>query len=374
MEKQAKWDFSETNLANFGSNIEKEAHYQAGAQEQAWADPATKVGIEAGLWVWRIEKFTVKAWPKNKYGEFYSGDSYIVLHSYKKNKDSEALAHDIHFWLGLDSSQDEIGTAAYKTVELDDFLGTSPVQYREVQDNESTLFITYFPHFRVEEGGISSGFNHHSPKEYRHRLLKIKLIKRTVVVREVPKDYTSLNSGDVFVLDTGVILYQLNGKNSHGVEKVKAAEFVQAVESERSGLAKTIVIDEGDREMPKFWEALGSSGPIKPASEDKDSDIANIPKKLFRVSDSSGSLTFTEESGPISLSRFDTNDVFVFDAIHTVFIWIGLKSTVKEKKYSLQYAQEYIKKFNRPAHTPITRIMEGGENEFFLKSFEEKTI
>ncbi|CAG8570945.1 4001_t:CDS:10 [Diversispora eburnea] len=323
MQKQAKWDFSETNLANFGSNIEKEAHYQAGAQEQAWADPTTKVGIEAGLWVWRIEKFTVKAWPKNKYGEFYSGDSYIVLHSYKKNKDTEALAHDIHFWLGLDSSQDEIGTAAYKTV----------------QDNESTLFITYFPHFRVEEGGISSGFNHHSPKEYRHRLLKIKLIKRTVVIREVPKDYTSLNSGDVFVLDTGVILYQLNGKKSHGVEKVKAAEFVQAVER--------------DKEMPKFWEALGSSGPIKPASEDKDSDIANIPKKLFRVSDSSGSLTFTEES---------------------VFIWIGLKSTVKEKKYSLQYAQEYIKKFNRPEHTPITRVMEGGENDVFLKSFEEKTI
>lgn len=67
--------------------------------------------------------------------------------------------------------------------------------------------------------------------------------------------------------------------------------------------------------MPKFWEALGSSGPIKPASEDK--DVANIPKRLFRVSDASGSLTFTEESGPISFSRLDTNDVFVFDAIHT---------------------------------------------------------
>lgn len=27
--------------------------------------------------VWRIEKFQVKDWPKEKYGEFFRGDSYI---------------------------------------------------------------------------------------------------------------------------------------------------------------------------------------------------------------------------------------------------------------------------------------------------------
>jgi hypothetical protein len=40
-------DIAATNLANFGTQLEKDAHAEAGAQEQAWADPSTKVGQQA---------------------------------------------------------------------------------------------------------------------------------------------------------------------------------------------------------------------------------------------------------------------------------------------------------------------------------------
>jgi Gelsolin repeat len=65
-------------------------------------------------------------------------------HLYTTCITSGALNRAIHFWLGSDSSQDEQGIAAYKTVELDDSLGGSPVQYREVEGSESQLFLSYF--------------------------------------------------------------------------------------------------------------------------------------------------------------------------------------------------------------------------------------
>ena len=46
----------------------------------------------------------------------------------RKNK----FEYDVFFWLGAETTQDEAGTAAYKTVELDDYLNDEPIQYREV--------------------------------------------------------------------------------------------------------------------------------------------------------------------------------------------------------------------------------------------------
>ncbi|RUS90548.1 hypothetical protein EGW08_001725 [Elysia chlorotica] len=95
----------------------------------------------AGFYVWRIENMQVVPIAKEFYGEFFRGDSYIVL----SIKDVRGLDSHVHFWLGNDTSQDEAGVAAYKSVELDDLLGGSPVEHREVEGHESRRFLGYFP-------------------------------------------------------------------------------------------------------------------------------------------------------------------------------------------------------------------------------------
>ena len=101
------------------------------------------------------------------------------------------------------------GVAAYKSVELDDSLGGGPVQYREVQGSESDLFLTYFKKtggIEYMDGGIDSGFHHVERDVYETRLLHLKG-KRTVRVKSVPVSNASLNTGDVFILDTGLKIF-----------------------------------------------------------------------------------------------------------------------------------------------------------------------
>jgi len=343
---------------------------RAAQGEEAWKGAGQKEGIQ----IWRIEQFKVVPVPHAQYGTFYSGDSYIVLYTYKKNPDSPALAWDAHFWLGTYTTQDEAGTAAYKTVELDDFLGGAPVQYREVQGFESARFMSHFPKgLRLLEGGAQTGFKHVEAAQYRTRLLHIKG-KKHVRVSEVPNHVSSLNSGDVFILDAGKVIIQWNGSKAGVMEKAKGAEISQAIEGEREGKASNRVVDEG-HEDEEFWKLIGGKGPIKSAeaggSDVEEGKKADEEKKLFRLSDATGSFAFTEVGkGPkVKRSLLDTNDVFILDAGIEVYVWVGRKASVGEKKKALTFAQEYVTKHGKPAHTTVIRILEGGENEVWETYF-----
>lgn len=59
--------------------------------------------------------------------------------------DLRDLACHLTFTLGQQSSRDEQGACAVLAVHLNTLLGERPVQHREVQGNESDLFMSYFP-------------------------------------------------------------------------------------------------------------------------------------------------------------------------------------------------------------------------------------
>ena len=327
-----------------------------------------------GLEIWRVENrrtkddkpdFGVKRWPKEDYGSFYTGDSYIVLNTYK-DKETEKLNWDVHFWLGKDSSQDEIGVAAYKSVELDDLLDDGPIQHREVQGHESALFQSYFKGMQYLEGGIASGFRHVKPEEYKPRLFQVRRTRKSIRVWEVPVKASSLNNGDVFILDAGLQIYIYIGELANAFEKMKGGAVAHNLVAARQGKSKLITdLDEN------FWKILGGTkadvGPATEASaNEEDKPFETDKLKLFRISDASGALTFTkEQEGRLTLSMLDSNDAFLVDAGIQLFIWIGNGASKVEKSQAFKIATQYLEENGRPSTTPITRVMEGQVHHVF---------
>ena len=97
-------DIKDTNVAGIGSEEDKEVRKAAAEKEAAWEGAGKAVGLE----VWRVEKFKLVKWPKEQYGQFYEGDSYIILHTYKETPSKPKLVHDVYFWLGKKTTQDEM--------------------------------------------------------------------------------------------------------------------------------------------------------------------------------------------------------------------------------------------------------------------------
>lgn len=365
-------DLEDSNMANYGSQEHKDARKNAAESEKEFKGAGQKVGIE----IWRVENrrtendtpdFGVKRWPKEEYGKFYTGDSYLVLNTYK-DKESDKLLWDVHFWLGSESSQDEVGVAAYKAVELDDLLDDGPVQHRETQGHESQLFQSYFKEIQYLKGGIASGFRKVKPEEYKPVLLQVRRTKKTVRAFQVDVMATSLNDGDVFVLDAGLQVYTWVGSMANAFEKMKGGALAHNIVSSRMGKAKKMPeVDDN------FWKILkGTEADVKPPEEHeedktsfKDSDI-----KLFRLSDASGSITFKKEAeGKLNTSQLDSNDVFIVDNSIEVFVWIGKGASKKEKSQAMKHATDYLKSEGRPSHTPVTRLKEGQIHHLFRSCF-----
>merc|ERR1711920_650433 len=105
--------------------------------------------------------------------------------------EGDILIHNIYFWLGAETSVDEQGTAAYKTVELDDFFDGEPTQHREVMFEE----ISYL------DGGVDSGFKHVVPEGHDTKMYQVRRVKGKTDIVQVPLHTRVINQADVYILD-----------------------------------------------------------------------------------------------------------------------------------------------------------------------------
>ncbi|KAM4055736.1 gelsolin repeat domain-containing protein [Hirsutella rhossiliensis] len=407
-----EYDIKDSNVELIGTDIDHRLKYKSAATEPAWNDGG--VGQKPGLRVWRIEQFQVVPWPAQRYGEFYDGDSYIVLDSQRleRAKDAEAdpkkLRHDIFFWLGSHTTQDEAGTAAYKTVELDEFLHGAATQHREVQCAPSDEFLALFPRMSIRAGGVRSGFRHvgdeDKAREPVRTLLRVFKTGSGVVAHEVKPTWRSLDDGDVFVYETGDKVWIWQGQRCSPMEKAKAAQVVhdltlakhldvEVLSQTESRSRRIVELLGGDDDTPRdgFSQprplAVPAGASIATASTTNPSPAGNgggsssRPRRLFRLSDASGQLSFdlVKDGGRISAGDLDGNDVFLLDdAGRAVWVWEGAGASRAERAHWLSVAQAYIRRVQGDggggdAHlAPLAKVVEGSESRAFLRAIEAR--
>lgn len=371
--EQKTWDedgdipFEDTNLSAIGSDEDKTLRKEAASNEEAWKAIPENTG---GVWIWRIEEFKVVPWPSEKYGKFHENDSYIVLDVEEVITEEKTLAYTrkIFYWIGKTSSADEKGTAAYKTVELDDFFDGECDQSREVQGRESGDFLDIFVKqaggLVYLSGGVESGFNPDIPDVYAKKLLRIHKKKGVNVwtAGEVPCATSSLNHAEVFIVDGGVKLWVWAGDASPPFARSKGGMLAHKLSFDRPGDEE--ILYDADDEM---WEALGGEGEIKETADcEDDEDQPDLGHGImYKLAVSEDFQLQVEEIAreEFDKSMLDTSAIMMVWTRTEIFVWVGKETTKVERRHPIRYGLQYIKTNDLPKSTSISVIKEGSCNK-----------
>jgi len=324
--------------------------------------------------LWRVQNLELVPVPEGHWGQFYDGDCYLLL---DKNQEEE----HVYFWIGEECSVDEQAVAAIKAVELDNLFGGLPVQHREAQGFESSRFKAVFPDgLIIKKGGMESGLKKAETNEHEPKLFKVAGGVRPVMT-EVPMAWSSMNHGDVFVLDSGKKIFVWRGAEASGSEKM-AAGLIAAKLRDHVGEEITHLEDgEEEAECDEEWtEHLPLDGRAEILDKDAGNDAAitdNVDKtiELYKISDVTGAMeTELVKEGDLSKDDLDGNDAFLVSAgALGVWVWLGRQATTEERQCAMQLGEKFIKEKELPRGTALTRTFQCGEPDEFKTLFVEGT-
>ncbi|XP_072009940.1 villin-like protein isoform X2 [Engystomops pustulosus] len=338
--------------------------------------PLANISRKPGLQIWSIEKMQMVPLPEKAYGSFFEGDCYIILYI---KQSSSGTSSDLHYWIGTDSTQDEQGAAALYTTQMDEALGGSPIQHREVQGHESATFKSYFKNGIIyKKGGVASGFKHVETNMYNiRRLLHVKGRKH-VTATEVELAWSSFNKGDVFLLDLGKVIIQWNGPESNKTERIRACNMAQGIrDDERGGRAQIGIID-NEIDSPDLMQIMTAvlgprAGELKNAVPDEKADEqqkANV--RLYHVFEKDGDLVVEEiATKPLTQDLLQHQDCHILDQGGVkIYVWRGKHSSPEEKKSAFSRAVGFIQGKGYPATTNIEVVNDGAESTMFKQLFQ----
>ncbi|XP_029002252.1 scinderin like a [Betta splendens] len=309
--------------------------------------------------IWRVEKGDKAPVDPSTYGQFYGGDCYLVLYSYKAGGKEN---HIIYIWQGRKCSKDELGASAILAVKLDDSMGGVATQVRVSQGQEPPHLVSLFKGklLVVHMGGTSRSGGDTKPGKTRLFHIRTSSTKDTRAV-EVEPVASSLNTNDVFVLKSPDSLTIWKGKGS-SAQELAAGKYVAGL------LGGAVAEVEETKEPDCFWKAL--SGKKQYQTSPALQKVVK-PPQLYGCSNKTGRLIAEPVPGEFTQMDLATDDVMILDAGDQLYIWIGNDANDTEKTGAPKIAQDYLN--SDPSgrrDTPIYIIKQGEEPACFEGWFQ----
>uniref|UniRef100_A0A672S0S6 Macrophage-capping protein n=1 Tax=Sinocyclocheilus grahami TaxID=75366 RepID=A0A672S0S6_SINGR len=285
--------------------------------------------------IWRVEGGDKVPVDPSSYGQFYGGDCYLILYTYRQGSREQ---HIIYTWQGLKCTQDELAASAFLTVKLDDSMGGSPVQVRVTQGQEPAHLMSLFKGkpMIIHIGGTS---------------------------RKGGQSQTGST-------DDGRHMHEHNHPGGLFKWKGVAAseEEMAAAKYACSFLGGSATeISEG-KEPAGFWSALGGK---KDYQTSKSLQKTVKPPRLFGCSNKTGRLIAEEVPGDFTQSDLATDDVMLLDTWEQVFVWIGNDANEVERNGADKIAKDYVDSDPSGRRgTPVITIKQGFEPPTFTGWFQ----
>ncbi|KAM8823098.1 villin-1 isoform 3-T3 [Spinachia spinachia] len=310
--------------------------------------------------VWRIENLELAEVNPSTYGQFYGGDCYLVLYTYQISNQQQYI---LYMWQGRHATTDEITACAFQAVNVDNKYNGAPVQVRVIMGKEPRHFLAIFKgKLIIFEGGTGRpGVVNlaRGPRLFQVRGTNELNTKAT----EVAARASSLNSNDVFMLQTDNMCNLWYGKGCSGDERVMGRTMSEVLSKQD----KQVVME--GQEPAEFWVALGGKAPYACDKRLQREEPPHSPR-LFECSNQTGCFRMTEVVD-YAQSDLDEDDVMLLDTWEEIFLWVGNSANQAESKEAWNSAQDYLRTHpaGRDPETPIVCVKQGYEPPTFTGWF-----
>ena len=302
--------------------------------------------------VWRVVDTARVPVAPARHGHFWSAHCYIVLYTWNLGGAVSDRSYIIYFWQGADATVSEQGTAAALSLSMGkSYRGAS--QVRVAQFAEPGHF------HRIFHGALTIHCGTEPPedsdqKEEENKSVHVFQVRGTEVADtsavEVPPPATAavLDTNDVFVVTRGAdTCYVWSGTHSNSHARDTAHALARYLMGNNSGDSdgdsdeRTPVEQTEGAEEPGFWAALGCEPPAD--EEAYASARVHPPGWVARA------YVFTTKTGIVTAeplwhyvqTDFVPEAMVLFDAYHSVYLWVGDSAPEKDKRVALETAVAY---------------------------------